>query len=182
MKDFNKELRDELQAAGARPDELASLEALAGSLAQLSTEPAPLFRFTRPVRPRWQRLHVPAAALACLVVVVGLVYMAQSSLPGEKLYGVKRLSENTAVALHSSYRATVMIHRAEEVKELVAHNAASQKVLATLADYSAQAAMYKMPSYSTLEYCKANLVEARAFATPAEQRAIDVTLARLRDV
>jgi hypothetical protein len=121
------------------------------------------------------------AAAVFLVVGMGGVSLAQSSLPGSWLYPVKRASENAAVAVDPSYRATLMMRRASEVQQLVGKGASQQRVLATLTSYQAEAAAYKTKNYAAYSYCKANLQQAEASANPAEKQMIASTLRSLSD-
>jgi hypothetical protein len=119
-----------------------------------------------------------------LLIGASLVMFSQNSLPGGWLYPVKRLSEQTAVLAQPDYKATIMMHRAQEVQSLVARHEASQRVLATLTAYQQEANAYKAraSNYSAFEYCKANLEQAAARANPQERRAIQATLASLQTV
>jgi hypothetical protein len=169
-------LQQELRYAGATPDEISPLSSLATQLGTFKHPPE------RKIKQRQVWFAYSAiAAVGCFVIGVGVTSFAQTSVPGGWLYPVKRLSENMTVAVEPDYRATIMMHRAEEVKTLVGDKESSQKVLAALSDYSTQAAGYHMSSYSTLEYCKSNLQEAAAAASPSERRAINKTLGLLRD-
>jgi len=97
------------------------------------------------------------------------------------LYPAKKLSENVAVAVKPSYKATIMMRRSYEVQQLISHNTGEHKVLSTLADYQAAAASYKAHNYPAFEYCKGNLKQAAVNANPSERQAINIALAKLPD-
>jgi hypothetical protein len=174
-------LRHELLEAGATKQELKPLISLAHELQQLQAasqpEPKPKRKWLGFVGFRYAVYGL--AAVLCIIAGMATVTFSQTSLPGSALYPVKKLSENAIVAVQPEYRATIMMHRADEIKQLVSHHAPSQQIFATLADYDTQASSYKMPSYETLEYCKTNLQQAARVATPEEEQAINKTLASL---
>ena len=172
MKD--KVLEKELLRAGAQPGEMAGLAAVASQLRALDRP------ILAPKSRRWGRLlPLTATALTALIVGASLVAYAQTSLPGSWAYPVKQLSEKTAVAIDPSYRATLMMRRSQEVRQLVSRHADQGQVMATLADYRSAAAAYKSHNYAAFEYCKSNLEQAAGIAPPSERAAINQTLATL---
>jgi citrate lyase gamma subunit len=169
-------LHQELRTAGASADETRELMLVANKLRTLQAAKPPRHSL-------WVRFAPFAAtAFAFLLIGTSTVTFAQSSLPGDWLYPVKRLSENAAVAVDSNYRATLMMRRAEEVNQLVGKHASTQTILATLADYKVQAVTYKTKDYAAFSYCKSALQQAAAKATPHEQQMIASTLSSLRDI
>ena len=115
---------------------------------------------------------------------MALVIFSQDVLPGNWLYPVQKISDNTAVALHPSYRGTVMMKRADQVKQLVAENAGRRDVLAALGDYQNEAAAYRSGAttdYALFDYCKADLQQAADKATGPERTAITKTLSSLQN-
>jgi hypothetical protein len=168
----NKKLRQELRQAGASASETAELSAIASRLQAISRPNVPSLG-----RPFWQ---FALATLSGLIVGAGLLAYAQTSLPGNWSYPLKRLSENTAVAIDPAYRATLMMRRSEEVKSLVNRHAGSNQVLATLGAYRSQAAAYKSTNYAAFEYCRNNLTQAASAARPSDQAAITQTLTSLQ--
>jgi hypothetical protein len=184
MKDH---LREELKSAGANGREINELVAVAGNLKQLksagkaSLKPAALYL----PRSRWS-IIVPAGltALTGLALGMALVISSQAVLPGSWLYPVQKLSDNVAVAVHPQYRGTIMMRRAQQVQQLVAKRAGSPVVLATLADYRAEALAYKSTSanYAMFEYCKTSLRQAAVIAPNPERQAINKALLALGDV
>lgn len=178
-------LSKELRQAGAGDAEATSLLLLAGQLRQLPAETSasglPLFRL-----PRFPgRLAIAGlGGFFGLLIGASLVIFSQNSLPGGWLYPVKQLSEQAAVAVEPNYKATIMMHRAQEVQSLVARHETSQRVLATLVAYQQEAAAYKSSTsnYSAFEYCKTSLQQAAAHANAQERQAIQATLASLQTV
>jgi len=171
-------LRQELLGSGATIAEANELLQVAGKLRTLKAAPMAAIR-----KPLWLRL-LPTAAVAAIVLLIGTSTMAfaQSSLPGSWLYPVKRLSENTAVAVDPGYRATLMMRRADEVRQLIAADASFDTVNATLAQYKVEAAAYKTANYSAFEYCKTNLQQAERSASPSEKQMIAGVLKGLGDI
>jgi hypothetical protein len=175
-------LREELRLAGAKQSETSELIEVAGRLHQLPAADK-IHTQTAAGRP-WRRWR-PAATLGLASIVgilvgAGVVAYAQTSLPGSWLYPSKRLSENVAVAVDPNYRATLMMRRSQEVKQLVDRRAGKPVVLATLADYRTEAAAYKSTNYAAFEYCKSNLEQAAHAAPSPERTAISDTLSSLQ--
>lgn len=178
---FKNTLRAELVSAGARQAEADELVRMSDRLRRLRDDvpkavPAP----RRSVRLRL----IPLGAVAVLALLIGmsLVGVAQGSLPGSALYPVKRLSENTAVLMDPNYRATIMMRRADEVRQLIADGASSGRVTATLASYQTTAAAYKGSNYPALQYCKTSLLRAEKNANPTEHQQIAGVLKTLGDI
>lgn len=179
---WQNKLRKELQAAGATPAEADELLPIAADLRRL-----------RPARQRaqvfpipWQRFVRPALfVLSGAVLGMAIIAWSQSALPTSWLYPVQKLSDAAAVAIHPQYRASVMMKRAEQVNELVAQHADSRAILATLADYSSEAAAYQSTSpgnYAAFEYCKTNLTQAATSASPSVRQAILGQLQQLQNI
>jgi hypothetical protein len=188
MKDRSSyNLRKELKSAGAHSLEISELVAVAGNLKQLKSVGKPSAKPAAPYqrRSRWA-IIVPAGltALSGLALGMALVIFSQTVLPGSWLYPVQKLSDNVAIAVHPQYRGTIMMRRAQQVQQLVAGHAGSPAVLATLADYRAEASTYKSTSanYAMFEYCKTSLRQAAVIAPNPERQAIDKALLALGDV
>jgi hypothetical protein len=133
----------------------------------------------------WRKLiPIGLTSISGLALGMALVILAQTVSPGSWLYPVQKLSDSVAMSVDPSYRGTVMMKRAQEVKQLIASHASSNLVLATLADYQAEAAAYKSvpANYAVYEYCKSNLRQAAANAPSPEHQAIDNALLSLKDV
>jgi hypothetical protein len=182
MKKQSDILRAELKAAGASDSEISELLPVASSLG--------LLKPTKHSSPqsdvgKWRRLWpLGVTSIAGLVIGMALVVFSQTVLPGSVLYPVQKLSDDVAISSDSSYRGTVMMKRAQQVKQLIAEHADSSLVMATLADYQSEAATYKSApaNYAVFEYCKNNLQQAAANAPSPERDAINKTLVSLSDV
>jgi hypothetical protein len=180
-------LKEELKSAGASDSEVIELVAVASNLKQLkdskSSVAKPISQTQR--HSRWRTLvPIGLTSLTGLALGMAVVILSQTVLPGSPLYAVQKLSDNVAVSVNPSYRGTVMMKRAQEVKQLIAQHANSNIVLATLADYQGEAMAYKSApaNYAVFEYCKANLQQAAAIAPTPERQAIDKTLLSLQNV
>lgn len=166
-------LSKELRMAGASDNEIEALLPIASSLKLLRGLPKAGDAYKRR-QPRFVKTVCLAVAGSCLAVVA-LVIVSQLVSPTSWLYGVQKLSDNLAVAIHPSFRATVMMKRARQVNELVRAHADTSKVAAALADYTDEAIAYKsMPhaDYAAFEYCRSNLEQAASLAPPTERQAI----------
>jgi len=180
-------LKKELRSAGAPDSEVDGLLSVATSLKQLKSAEA---SFTHPKLPdkrasNWRKLiPLGLTSLSGLALGMALVVLAQTVSPGSWLYPVQKLSDSVAMAVDPSYRGTVMMKRAQEVKQLIAGHANPDLVLATLADYQSEAAAYKSvpANYAVYEYCKSNLKQAAAAAPEPERQAINNALTNLKDV
>ncbi len=187
MKDYMKDqalkqLKQELRQAGARTAEISELSNIAAELPRLKHyEPAQAESMS--VEQRLHGLLKPlTGGLAGLALGVLLILIAQPVLPTSKLYAVQKFSDSVAVDVHPQYRATVMMKRAQQVNALVASHASSDKILATLADYTNQAKIYQdLPhaNYAAFEFCKTNLQQAAANAPQPVKSAIANSLQSL---
>jgi hypothetical protein len=176
------QLAEELKAAGASASETRELAAVAGSLKQLKGhEPAAAGRRSGTLR---TLMPYGFTSLAGIAAGMTLVILSQTVLPGSWLYPVQKLSDNIAVSVHPDYRGTIMMKRAQEVRQLIAGHAAPNVVLAALSDYKNEAYVYKSApaNYAAFEYCKANLQQAAAIAPNSERQAIENTLSSLNNV
>jgi hypothetical protein len=186
MKDQKqRQLRKELREAGASVAEIEELAPIASRLSLLKDSPAPAVD-TKRTHTRWQRMLKPIAfGVSGLALGMFLIIMSQSALPTSRLYPVQKFSDSVAVSFRPQYRANVMMKRAQQVNELVASHAGSEKVLATLADYTKEASVYKSAphaNYSAFEYCKTNLQQAASAASPTVRQAISSSLDSLENV
>lgn len=181
MKNNQARLRGELHQAGAKNDEIDRLVATASQLGSLKKT---VLTPEAGSRTLWRRGAAFASiGLAGLIVGAGIITYAQSSLPNSWLYPAKRLSEKVVLTADPDYRTTLMMRRAQEVKQLAAERADSHTVLATLAAYKTEAAIVyaspKTSNYAALEYCKDNLEQAAASASGPERHAIIEAVASL---
>jgi hypothetical protein len=179
MKDYKyRQLEKELKDAGANQSELRQLLPIAASLGSLknnSEKAGQTFRVLKFARPF-------GFVASGLVAGMFLVIVSQAALPTSWLYPVQKFSDAVAINLHSQYRATVMMKRAQQVNELVADHASSKRVLATLADYMGEASTYKSTphaNYAAFEYCKSNLQQAAVAAPINVRQAISSSLQSL---
>lgn len=177
-----KVLRSELKAAGASDGELKELVDVASGLSGLKSSGLPQLK--QPRRKLRSVLAISVPAAVGLVIGMLVIVASQTVLPGSPLYPVQASSDRVAAAIDPSYRGTIMMRRAEQVKQLISSGAPSNRVFATLADYKKQAAGYKSEAsnYAAFEYCKNNLQQAAVHATNNERQAINETLSSLTDV
>ena len=157
------QLEQELRQAGASPSEINELTSVALKLELLKT--------ARKRKLIWTTVLKPVALAASGLALSGIIVMvAQSAIPTSLLYPVQKLSDAIVVDIDPGYRATVMMRRAQQVDELVAHHASPYVILATLGSYDSEAATYKdtmHDNYAAFDYCKSSLEQA---ATAAPQR------------
>jgi len=181
----HKQLTAELRIAGATNTELTELAGIASNLSKLKSKSLP---FGVPDRQPHARLRlvlgIGVPAIIGVAVGIFLVVVSQTVLPGSPLYPVQAASDDLAAAIAPRYQETLMMKRAEQVRQLITNHAPSDRVFATLADYKKQAASYKSiaSNYAAFEYCKDNLQQAAGQATDRERQAIDKTLSSLADV
>jgi len=184
MNSKDNQLKKELLQAGAEPNEAESLEAIARALHGLKDQEPTFPRNTQiPFKTIGDRRRgVLAASLTATGLAVGLIVgaIAQTTYPGATLYPVKELTENIAVAIQPGYRGTVMMHRAQEVKQLVAHRLSPNLVTTALENYKTEAASYKGGNYADFEYCENTLSQAEAMSSGAERLAIAQTITSVK--
>lgn len=161
--DFVSSLREQLMTAAAT--ELAPLPA-DGSAADRLTAPT-----RRPARDR--RIAAAVGGLAIVGASTSMAVAAQSALPGDVLYPLKRVIENahTTVSLGEDQKGQTLLANAagrlDEVDQLTrSGDADPATVAATLADFSAQsaeAAQLLLADYQQNGHAS-SVVELRAFA------------------
>ncbi|HVA11582.1 MAG TPA: hypothetical protein VNG32_05490, partial [Candidatus Dormibacteraeota bacterium] len=129
-----KNLRGELESAGATTSEIDELIAVASNINKLKSSKnlavKPSIKRRRQIN--WKGLvPVGVTSLSGLALGMALVILSQTVLPGSLLYPVQKFSDTIAISLNTNYRGTVMMKRAQEVKQLIAKHANSNLVLAT---------------------------------------------------
>jgi hypothetical protein len=186
MKHRSNDLQEELTLAGATDTEIKGLLPVAAHLTQLKNAQASRLKATahRQQQRRWKALLIGIPAIAGVALGMALVIFSQTVLPGSLLYPIQNVSDTVAMSVDPRYRGTVMMKRAQQVKQLVADHAHANLVLATLADYQTEALAYTSApaNYAVFEYCKANLQQAAAIAPRSERQAIHNTLLSLSNV
>lgn len=187
MKHQPNDLREELKLTGATDSEIKELLPLAANLKQLKNSRGSQSKATvhRQRHSRWKTLlPIGITSITSLALGMTLVILSQTVLPGSVLYPIQKLSDNASMTVDPSYRGTVMMKRAQEVKQLIAKHAPSNLVMATLADYRVEASVYKSSSanYAVFDNCKEYLQQAAAIAPSPERQAINNTLLSLSDV
>jgi hypothetical protein len=178
------QLKKELLEAGVKPAEVNKLLPIASSLGLLKNSDTSLSKESK--RPnQWFNIAKPATLVVSgLVVGTFLIIISQAALPTSLLFPVQKFSDSIAVSIHPEYRASIMMKRAQQVNQLVVEQASSNQVLATLADYTREASAYKSMSranYAAFEYCKTNLQQAEAAASPSVRQAITSSLQSLEN-
>ncbi len=180
MKENTNQLRKELRQVGASAAEVNELLPIVSRLNRLSQHPAAV-KNNSPKR--LARVFKPMPFVASsLALGTFLVIVSQTASPTSFLYPVQKFSDSVAIGVQPQYRATVMMKRAQQVKLLVFEHASSQQVLATLADYMMEARAYQstpQTNYAAFEFCKTNLQQAAASASPTVKQAITSSLQSL---
>jgi len=176
---WRRRLQRELRMEGASKVEASELTNLAQRIRTVTRGAQPAARRSL-VLPRWA---LPAVYVcAGLIAGVLLVGLSQAALPDSALYPVQRASDNTAMLIDPSYRASVMMKRAAQVHELVQIHADQRQIMAVLANYTHVARSYMASphtNYAALEYCETNLKAAAAESTPPVRQAITNSLESL---
>lgn len=182
MKDYAKQLHKELLSAGANETEIKELLPIASKLSLLKGRNAAITR-DKVQNNRWLKMIKPIVyATSGLALGIFLVIISQAASPTSFLYHVQKLSDNVAISIYPQYRANIMMKRAQQVNQLVSNRADSKQVLATLADYTKEASIYKSvphANYAAFEYCKTILEQAAAAAPPDVHKAISSSLRSL---
>lgn len=180
-------LEQELRLEGADQTEARQLAELAGrmpKLRQFPGMPPALAVEHRQIRRRfvWRRLFsfagLSTAGIIVAVIAGGVIAAAQSALPGEPLYSVKRGTEAVALSFQPHLHDQIMMNRAGEVSALVAAHRDPSLIQATLASYD-QAVKQSPGSYAAREYCASMLRDAAGQANPSTRAQIMQSLSRL---
>ena len=179
-------IRNELLAAGASEYDALELSMLATIVAQLekkqSLKQLSWLQFMFMFRKRSLAYGLSAITAAVFIAVVGFTVLAQSSLPGSKLYSVKIWSENSIAMVHPEFKKTMMMRRAQEVKDLIATHASSRLIIATLDDYHSDVRTYKIMDQRVIDYCSNKLRSATPNASPEIKAAIEKAIGTIQNV
>jgi hypothetical protein len=140
-------LRD-VPAAQPRPEFVGSLRERLMLAAQTELVPAEEARLTLPVRrPRDRRIATAVGAMAFVGATTSMAVAAQSALPGDMLYPLKRAIENvqTGIAVDEGDRGSSLLANAEgrldEISELTSDDGAgdADAIADTFGTFSDQA-------------------------------------------
>lgn len=110
-----------------------------------------------------------------LVGVVSIATASQKSLPGESLYGVKRLTEKMRTAVDPSFQSEIVVRRSEEIKELSEHKKDSGLIKQTVNDYETEVKEVKDSNEKIDESIK-NLEEAKQNVSEEDKKEIERVL------
>jgi hypothetical protein len=181
-------LEQELIMAGADPEEARELNEFAGRLPmmrQLPQLPPGLEHGHREMRRRatsrrsFAFASYATAMVAVVVLAGGSLAAAQSALPGDALYSLKRSSENLAATFQPAQHDQIMMNRATEIDQLVAHHRNPTLIHATLASYDGE--VKQTPgSYAAREYCSNMLRAAATHADPTTRSEIMQSLSHIQ--
>lgn len=178
---MSNQLRKELRAVGASSAEASQLSALAEKLPQLKNYKH-INESLIIKEKRWRFIKPLAGGIVGLALGALVIMISQPVLPTSWLYPIQKFSDSIAIDVRPQYRANVMMKRAQQVNTLVADHASNGKIMATLADYTNQARIYKSfphANYAAFEYCKNNLQQAAINASPGVRNAIQNNLQSL---
>ncbi|MBU2632214.1 hypothetical protein KKG52_00705 [Patescibacteria group bacterium] len=83
---------------------------------------------------RW--FLIPAISFALLLLVGGYsVVAAQNSLPGDKLYSVKKATEKIISTVNPSFKEEIIIRRSQEVGQLVEKKESTELIKKSIYEY-----------------------------------------------
>lgn len=183
MKD-SKNLFKELAQSGASDKELQQFQSVVERLASVSSiqrsnkHKVNFLRNSEAKRSRYINKHffVPAIAFVLFLLIGGSVVKAQTTLPGDSLYPVKRLSEDIYSKLNPNFRNDVIVRRSEEIKEMTEQKRDSTNVEKTIRDYQEEVSKQEKHDDKTFEESQKNLREAAEKATEENKKEIEKTL------
>ncbi len=139
-------LRKQLRDLGASASESEQLSRLAQ---QLSVQDLPkLSSKTRaeianiPGK-RWQIHIYKFAAGGIAAMFIGVLFFAQSALPGSWLYGVKRGGEKIRAIIQPDYTETLIDKRSDEIEQLKQNEAAPEKLEQAKQEYQRAIEVYE---------------------------------------
>lgn len=128
------------------------------------------------------RILAPALFLAILLFVgITTVASAQKSLPGQPLYGVKRISENIISVIDPSFKNEILRRRSEEVKELTNQKKDSGLLKKTINDYKDKLEEKGKLSPVKIKETKKNLEEAKDKSVEEDKKEIEKAIIQTED-
>jgi len=161
----DRDLHDELLAAGATKDEAEQLGVIADHISRLG-------HTTK--RRKNYRSSIVSVLIGAAVACVVLITATQQVLPSSVLYPIENASDTALVILHPDYRGKRMMKQANQIEQLVRQHAPSNIVLASLTAYENDESAYQKTAtnYATLGHCKDSLQAAATIAPTNERQAI----------
>ena len=112
----------------------------------------------------------------CIRDRVSTAVAAQKSLPGDSLYGVKRLTEKARTAVDPSFQGEVVVRRSEEVKRLSEEKKESGLIKQTVNDYEKEAKDLNGINTDKIDESKKNLEEAKQNVSEEDKKEIERVL------
>ncbi len=128
------------------------------------------------------RFLAPALAFVILLfILVTEVVNAQKSLPGQPLYGLKRLSENIAKTVDPSFKSEVVIRRSEEIKSLTEEKKDGNLLKKTVNDYKNALRNNTNINQDSIEESQKNLEEAKNQSAGSGKKEIESAIISTQD-
>lgn len=134
-----------------------------------------LARVEKAPRFDWRRLLVPLGlGVGSLSLVGASAFAAQSSLPGDPLYPLKRVTETVFDQLDPNFKNEMALRRSQEVKDLVNKSKSDALIKKSLDDYQKQAG--EAQNKQDLERSRENLKKAEENASEKSKEEIKQVL------
>lgn len=170
----NKTIIEELISAGASATEASDLAEFENQLNKPQIERSYQFKADKAdyllgkienrKRFEFKKLLAPASiAVASLSLVTASAFAAQSSIPGDPLYALKRISERVFQTFDPQFSQQIPVRRSEEIKKLIENKDPENLVKKTIQDY--QETKKAAPRSDASKEVRDNLQQAEQKAT-----------------
>lgn len=178
---FAEQLKKELKLSGASREEIRGFYPILENLSNFSKiKRSDSFKkrfYERPSAIFWPRIiFAPAIAFALLIIVGAIsVFASQNSLPGESLYSLKRLSEDTVSSLKPEFKSEMLVRRSWEVKKLIEKDKDDEIIRKAIEEYGKER---KEAGHSAvkIEESKQNLRQAEEKAKKKARESLEEEL------
>lgn len=128
------------------------------------------------------RILAPALSLVVLLFAgVATFASAQKSLPGQPLYGVKRLSENIISAVNPSFKDEILKRRSEEIRTLTEQRKNSGLLKKTISDYKDELGEKGKIDSIKIQETKKNLEDAKDKSGEEDKEEIQKAITQTED-
>lgn len=178
MNDVNLEnLVKELKEAGASENQAQDLSLFSKNLSNLYN-----FNRSNEVKSEFILRKTPSgfsyfskklflSTMLSLFLLLGFASFvnAQSALPGDLLYPLKRLSENVVAAVDPSFKNVILQRRSEEIKAL-SNSEQNSKLNETIQEYQKDLNASKNLNLENIQQSELNLREAKKASISAENK------------
>jgi hypothetical protein len=126
--------------------------------------------------PKFSFASIAILSVILLMGVVSVATASQKSIPGDSLYGVKKLTEKARTVVDPSFQEEVVVRRSEEIKRLSEEKKESELIRKTVTDYENEANALNDKNTEKINESRKNLEEAKENVSAEDKKEIERVL------